>query len=161
MPEYRNPCEKLKGTSWSLCLFYIFPVFEKGMMPVKEHRGVTAVTGVGISKGWGLGICRVIFDLGPGAREHPNRDIMSFRALLSQSEQRKYQSCSYADCSEGGSVTAIAVLEVLVKVVGASREPKGSMANTADWVEKQPHREGADGEEATNCTECCWSANYK
>lgn len=33
-------------------LSYIFPVFEKGMMSVKEeHKGVIAVTGVGISKG--------------------------------------------------------------------------------------------------------------
>lgn len=43
----------------------------------------------------------------------------------------------------------------------ASREPKGRTADMADRVEKQPHREGADGEEATNCTKCCWSANYK
>lgn len=49
----------------------------------------------------------------------------------------------------------------VMKVADASREPKGSMADMADWVEKQPHREGTDCEEATNCNECCWSANYK
>lgn len=55
----------------------------------------------------------------------------------------------------------MAVLEVLMKVADANREPKGKMAEMADWMEKQPHREDAAGEEATNCTECCWSASYK
>lgn len=36
MSECRKPCEKLEGTSWYLSLFSIFPVFEKGMMSVKE-----------------------------------------------------------------------------------------------------------------------------
>lgn len=110
MPECSNPCEKLEGTCWYLSLLYVFPVFEKGMMSVKEeHKGVVAVTGVDISKGWGLRICSVIFDLGAGSREHPKGDILTFRALLSQSEQRKSQLGSGAGCSEGSSAAAMAV----------------------------------------------------
>lgn len=72
------------GKNWNECLgvhlFSVLPVFEKGMMSVKEqHRGVIAVTGVGISKGWGLRICRVVFEL--GSREQPNGDVLTFRAF--------------------------------------------------------------------------------
>lgn len=54
-------------------------MFEKGMMSVKEeHRGVIAVTGMGISKGWGLRICRVIFELGPGVQGAPKWGHLDF-----------------------------------------------------------------------------------
>lgn len=83
MSEYRKPCEKLEGTSWYLSLFYVFPVFEKGIMSVKEeHRGVIAVTGLGISKGWGLRICRVIFNLGPGVQGAPKQRHVDFQSLV-------------------------------------------------------------------------------
>lgn len=52
------------------------------MMSVKEHRGVIAMTGVCISKGWGLGICRVIFDLRPGVQGAPKQRHLDFQSLV-------------------------------------------------------------------------------
>lgn len=72
---------------------FIFPVFKKGMMPVKEHRGVIAMTGVCISKGWGLGICRVIFDLRSGVQGAPKQRHLDFQSLV-VTGQRMNQLCS-------------------------------------------------------------------
>lgn len=72
-------------------------MFEKGMMSVEEeHRGVMAVTRVGIRKVWGLRICTVIFGLGPGVQGAPGWGHLGFQSLVvPQREHRQRQwSCS-------------------------------------------------------------------
>lgn len=93
MPECRNPVKSLEGDSWYLSYFRISPVFEKRITSVEEeHRDVTAVTGVGIRKSWGLRICRVILGLGPGVLRAAGLGHLGFHSLVGpQLEHRKCQ----------------------------------------------------------------------
>lgn len=63
----------------------------------EEHRGVMAATRVGISKVWGLRICRIIFELGPGVQGAPGWGHFGFQSLVGpQWEHRKCQSVELA-----------------------------------------------------------------
>lgn len=120
MTKRRNPGERLQGDSWYFSPFYIIPVFEKGMKSVEEkHRGFMAVTEVGISKGCGLSICRVIFKVETCGPESTWMAHDGFQRLVgTEWEHRKWQWLfSWAGCSEDSSAPAIAVLEVLMKVM--------------------------------------------